>query len=263
VPHKIRALYAGFSGDGHIGRYNISHAFYHAFGRDDLHPIPANKQAQHISAQLAALEVAYEKDWMVWKASAFYTSGDEDLNDGQARGFDAIVPNQQFAGGGFLGSQALADRGLINNAFAGGGVNFLNRQPIPLTGTAVFLFGPNSLIPNMRPGLFEGQANFINPGILLFNAGMDAKLAPKLKSTVNVNWARFNRTEVLEAVLFQSRIHHAIGLDTGLGMQYRPLLNDNIVVIAGFGTLFPGRGFKDIYTGRTLFSSFVNLRMVF
>jgi hypothetical protein len=67
----------------------------------------------------------------------------------------------------------------------------------------------------------------------------------------------------LQALLFQTPIHHAIGLDTGVGAQYRPLLNDNITVTAGVGTLAPGRGFKDIYTGQTLFSAFVNLRVVF
>jgi hypothetical protein len=127
----------------------------------------------------------------------------------------------------------------------------------------VTLFAPNNLMPTMRAGLFEGQANFINPGITLFNAGFDAKITPKLRSSLNVNWAKFNRTEVLQALLFQSHIHHAIGLDTGVGLQYRPLLSDNIVITAGLGTLAPGRGFKDIYTGRTLFSGFINLRMVF
>src|SRR6185436_14471637 len=103
------------------------------------------------------------------------------------------------------------------------------------------------LLPAMRPGAFEGQANFVNPGILLFNAGFDAKVTPKLRTTLNVNWAKFNRTEVLQAVLFQSHIRHAIGLDTGIGAQYRPLLTENVVVTAGFGTLAPGGGFKDIY----------------
>ena len=263
LPHKIRAGYAGISGDGHIGRINVSHAFYHAFGRDSFHPIPAGKNPQHINAQLAAVEVAYEHDWMIWKASGFFTSGDGDLNDGRARGFDAIVPNQQFAGGGFLGNAALADRGLINNVFQGGGTNFLNRSPIPLTGTGLTLFGVNSLIPSMRAGLFEGQANFINPGILLVNAGMDAKVTPKLRTTLNVNYSRFMQTEVLEAVLFQAPIRHAIGVDAGFGAQYRPLLNDNIVVTGGFGMLIPGAGFKNIYTGRVLYSGFVNVRAVF
>src|ERR1700755_472843 len=102
---------------------------------------------------------------MVYKLSGFYTSGDRDLRDGQANGFDGIVPNQQFAGGGFLGNPALSDRGLLNNGFAGGVINFLNREAVPLSGTAVNLFAPNNLMPTMRAGLFEGQANFLNPGI--------------------------------------------------------------------------------------------------
>src|SRR5207302_9870910 len=79
LPHKIRAAYAGISGDGHIGRINITHSFYEAFGRDEFNPIVA--RAQHINAQLAALELSYEKDWMMWRASAFYTSGDHNLRD--------------------------------------------------------------------------------------------------------------------------------------------------------------------------------------
>jgi hypothetical protein len=261
LPHKIRAAYAGVSGDGHIGRINISHTFYEAFGRDDLNPITA--APLHINAQLAALELSYEKDWMTFKLSGFYASGSRNLNNGQGNGFDGIVPNQQFAGGGFLGNSALADRGLINNAFEGGGTNFLNREAIPLTGTGVLLFSPNNLMPTMRAGAFEGQANFVNPGITLFNAGFDAKITPKLKSTLNVNWAKFNCTEVLEELLFQGHIRHDIGLDSGIGLQYRPLLSDNIVMTAGFGVLAPGGGFKDIYSGRAMFSSFVNMRLVF
>jgi hypothetical protein len=261
--HKVRVGYAGITGDGHIGRINVSDAYYEAFGRDSFNPIPASRNAQHIEARMAALELAYEKDWMTWKISGFYASGDGNLNDGRATGFDGIVPNQQFAGGGFLGNPALADRGLLNNEFEGGGINFLNREAVPLSGTGVFLFGPNSLMPTMRAGLFEGQANFVNPGILLYNAGFDAKITPKLKSSLNVNWARFDRTEVLQAVLFQGRIRNDIGLDSGLGLQYRPLLSENIVVTAGFGALAPGAGFGDIYSRRTLFSAFLNLRLVF
>ena len=261
LPHKIRAAYAGVSGDGHIGRINVSHAFYQAFGRDERSPITG--RPEHINAQLAAGEASYEKDWMTFRVSAFFTSGERNFNGGQATGFDGIVPNQQFAGGGFLGNPALADRGLINNEFEGGGVNFLNREAVPLTGTELTLFGPNNLIPAMRAGAFEGQANFVNPGILLYNAGFDAKITPKLRAALNVNYARFDRTEVLEALLFQAHIRHGIGLDSGIGVQYRPLLSENIVITAGFGTLVPGDGFRDIYTGKVLFSGFVNLRLVF
>ena len=95
------------------------------------------------------------------------------------------------------------------------------------------------------------------------NAGFDAKITPKLRGTINTNYARFMRTEVLETLLFQSGIRHGIGIDTGIGAQYRPKLNDNIVVNSGFGILVPQAGFKNIYNGRTMFSSFVNVRLVF
>ncbi len=261
LPHKVRAGYVGISGDGHIKRYNISHSFYQALGRDDFNPIAG--RAQHINAQMAAPEVAYEADWKIWKASVFFASGDGRIEDGEARGFDAIVPNQQFAGGGFLGNPALADRGLINNAFEGGGINFINRQAFPLTGTSVFLFGPNSLLPSLRPGPFQGQANFVNPGIFVFNVGMDAKITPKLRSTVNINYLRFHRTAVLEGILFQSGIRHSIGIDGGVGLQYRPKLNENIVITGGFGWLFPQPGFKNIYTVQQLYSGFILARFLF
>ena len=154
---------------------------------------------------------------MELKASVFYTSGDKNLNDGHANGFDGIVPNQQFAGGGFLGNPVAGrSRPAQQRVRRRAARNFLNREPIPLTGTGLTLFGPNSLMPTMRAGLFEGQANFINPGILLFNAGVQRQESrPNSARTVNMNWAKFNRTEVLEALLFQSHIRHAIGLDTG------------------------------------------------
>jgi len=71
------------------------------------------------------------------------------------------------------------------------------------------------------------------------------------------------RTEVLEAVLFQPGIRKGIGVDAGVGVQYRPRLNDNIVFTGGVGALFPQDGFKNIYNGRTLYSGFVNARVVY
>jgi hypothetical protein len=262
-PHKVRAGYAGFAGDGRIGRYNVSHALYYAFGRDDFNPIPARNNAQHIGALMGALELAYEVDWRKYRVSYFYASGDRDINDGRATGFDAIVDNPQFGGGGFLGNPALADRGLLNPLFEGGGTNLLNRQTIPLTAVGVALFSFNSLLPSLRSNKLQGQANFINPGIMLFNGGLDAKLTPKLKAQLNVNYLRFDRTEVLQAILFQSGIKHSIGVDAGVGLQYRPFLSENIVLTGGFGVLVPGAGFKQIYTSQSLLSAFINTRFFF
>ena len=212
---------------------------------------------------MGALELDYEVDWRRYRVSFFYASGDDDINDGVAGGFDAIVDNPQFAGGGFLGNPALADRGLLNPLFEGGGTNLLNRQTIPLTAAGVALFSFNSLLPSLRSNKFQGQANFLNPGVMIFNAGTDAKLTPKLKAQINVNYLRFDRTEVLEAILFQSGIKKSIGVDAGFGFQYRPFLNDNIVITGGFGVLKPGAGLRRIYPDVTLFSGFLNTRFLF
>jgi hypothetical protein len=261
LPHKVRAGYIGTAGEGHIGRYNMTHALYYAFGRDDRNPIVA--RPQNIRAYMAALELSYEVDWRIYKLSFFHASGDGDLSDGKATGFDSIVDNPQFAGGGFLGNAALADRGLINPLFEGGGVNLLNRQTIPLTAAGVALFSFNSLLPSLRSNKLQGQASFVNPGITLVNAGVDAKLTPKLRSTFNVNYLRFDRTEVLEAVLFQSGIKHSIGVDVAAGLQYRPFLNDNFVITGGFGVLLPGAGLAQIYPDKTLYSGFLLTRFLF
>jgi hypothetical protein len=38
-PHEVDAFYLGWTGDGHINRFNISHAFYWALGYDMLNPL--------------------------------------------------------------------------------------------------------------------------------------------------------------------------------------------------------------------------------
>src|SRR5581483_7477624 len=60
-PHNIRAHYIGWTGNGHIKRLNISHAFYQALGHDDLSPIAGRRT--DINAQMGALELSVDKDW--------------------------------------------------------------------------------------------------------------------------------------------------------------------------------------------------------
>jgi len=239
-PHDLRVGYLGWTGNGHIGRLNISHAFYQAVGDDDLNPLAGRRL--NINAQMAAVELSVDKDWARFKGSFFWASGDSDPRDDNGRGFDAIVDFPVFAGGLF---------------------SLWNRQGIRLTGTGVALVNPNSLLPSLRPSKEQGQANFVNPGLFLFNGGADFELTPQLRSVINVNWLRFHHTQPLELLLFQAPIRENIGLDYNLGLQYRPPLTDNIVVTGGLAFLTPAGGFKDIYTGRTLFSFFSNVRVQF
>ena len=240
ISHGIRVGYFGWLGSGHIRRLNLTHAFYQAVGEDTFNPIAGRPVT--INAQLAAAELSYDHDWMRYRISAFYTSGDANPRDGRARGFDSVLDLPNFAGGIF---------------------SFWDREGIRLTGSGVLLTSPGSLIPNLRSSKDEGQSEFINPGIFLANAGGDFNITPKLKAFANVNFLRFQRTEPLEFLLFQSPIRHTIGTDAGIGVEYRPPLSENIVITGGASALQPGQGFKDIYTTRTLFSLFASAKFTF
>ncbi len=172
ILHGIRVGYFGWLGSGHIGRINLTHAFYQAFGEDTFNPIAGRPVT--VNAQMAAVELSYDRDWIRYRVSTFYTSGDANPRDGRARGFDSIVELPNFAGGLF---------------------SFWNREGIRLTGSGVLLTSPGSLIPALRASKEEGQASFVNPGIFLANAGADFDLTPKLKGFANVNFLRFQRTE--------------------------------------------------------------------
>jgi len=240
ILHGIRVGYFGWLGSGHIHRLNITHAFYQAIGKDSFNGIAGRRVI--VNAQMAAAELSYDHDWIRYRVSTFYTSGDDNPRDGRARGFDSIVDLPNFAGGLF---------------------SFWNREPIRLLGSGILLTTPGSLIPSLRSSKEEAQANFVNPGIFLANAGIDFDITPKLKGFANFNYLRFQRTEALEFLLFQSPIRHSIGEDFGVGFEYRPPLTENIVLTGGASVLQPGQGFKDIYTSRTLFSLFGIVKFTF
>ncbi|MFO0870093.1 MAG: hypothetical protein U0935_14275 [Pirellulales bacterium] len=243
APHEVNAHYLGWAGDGHIGRVNVSHALYGVIGADELSPIAG--QEVKIAAWMAALELSYDRDWMRFRSSYFYASGDADPNDDEATGFDTIFDNPNFAGGGF---------------------SFWQRQPIGLFG--VNLKQRNSLVPDLRSSKFQGQSNFVNPGLHLLNFGLDADITPRFRLINNVNFLWFDQTEVLETLTFQADIATFIGADLSSGFEYRPLLNNHIVLDGGVAVLIPGAGFNDLYAefrGDTsaLAQIFANLALVY
>jgi Carboxypeptidase regulatory-like domain len=224
-PHSIKVGYLGIAGDGHIRRLNLSHAYYYAFGRDDRNPIAG--RSTRIKSHMAAVEASIDKDYLRFRGSFFFAQGDQNPTDAKATGFDAIFDDPNFIGGQF---------------------SFWNRNGIRLTQTGVGLVQPNSILPSLRSSKTQGQANFVNPGIFIYNAGLDVEVTQRLKAIFNVNYLRFHRTESLEYILFQNRIRKDIGFDYSVGIAYRPLLINNITFTFGAALLQTGRGFRDIFT---------------
>jgi hypothetical protein len=226
--HSLEAFYFGWTGDGHIGRLNISHAFYEVVGEDNFNGIAQRRVT--INAQMAALELSIDKDWLRFKLSGFLASGDSDPRDSTATGFDTILDRPFFIGGPF---------------------SFYVHQGFNLAGTSVNFKQRESLVPDFRSSKTEGQSNFVNPGALILGYGTDADIMPKLKAFLNVNYIWTMTTEVTKQVLMTNHASNEIGWDCSLGMQWRPLLTDNFIVSAGIGFLVPGAGYKDIYRTNT------------
>jgi hypothetical protein len=230
--HDIKAFYLGWAGDGHFGRLNVNHAFYQVLGRDTFNSLAG--RPININAQMAALELSYDNDWMRFRTSGFFASGDANPNDRVGRGFDTILDLPFFAGGPF---------------------SYWNGRRIRLLG--VNLTNRFSIVPNLRPAKAEGQANFVNPGLLLFNLGYDAELTPKTKLVLNANYLRFVDPTSVAIFVNQGAIGRDIGIDYGVGLLYRPYLNNNAQFTLSLNALTPLSAFRNLYeSSRTQFAVF-------
>lgn len=249
TPHEVEAFYLGWASFGHVGRVNVDSALYAVFGEDSLNPIAGpdptfgDDDGVDIQAFMAALELSYDRNWYRPKVALLWASGDDDPTDRDAEGFDAIFDNPQLAGGGF---------------------SFWNRLGIRLTGTGVGLVQRGSLLPSLKSSKEEGQPNFVNPGLRLASLGVDLELAPKLKAVATLNYLRFDATEPLELILFQSPIDAEIGWDLSAGGKWRPFLNQNVILVGGAAVFLPGDGFEDLYQDDSaLFAGFTSLILTF
>jgi hypothetical protein len=244
--NAIRSHYIGITGDGHFGRLNVEHAFYEVLGRDKFNAIAngalLTNQWRNINAQMAALELSLDRDYLRYRVSAFWSSGASRPGSKVERGFDSIQDSPNFAGGFF---------------------SFWVREGYRLLGTGVGLTQGESLIPDLRSSKTEGQSNFVNPGVFIYNAATDIKITPRWKGVVNLNFIRFDHTEALQLELFEHAIHKGVGADSGIGIVYRPALSENITISAVFNAFFPFQGFRDILSGSTLYSGAINVRFRF
>jgi hypothetical protein len=227
--HDVKAYYLGWTGDGHIGRLNITHAFYEVLGRDDFNQLAG--RSVDINAQMAALELSIDRDWFRVKLSGFYSSGDGNPTDGRATGFDSIQENPLFIGGPF---------------------SWYVHEGFNLAGTAVNFKERNSLVPDLRTSKTEGQSNFVNPGVMIAGLGTDIDVTPKLKAFANVNYIWLAETKSIEYALQTNRVRDDLGLDASLGFKFRPFLTDNVIFSAGAGFFFPGGAYRDIYRRNTV-----------
>lgn len=241
VPHEIDAYYLGWSGLGKVDIWNVDHAFYYVTGKDSRSPIagsdplgggvgndgvtPGSAEVD-INGYMGFVEISRDYDWLRPRAAIFFASGDDDLYDRDANGFDAIFSNVNALGGGF---------------------SFWNRQGIRLPGTGVALTQRGSLLADLTSSKDEGQPEFVNPGVQIASVGLDVDVTPRIKAIFTTNYIRLAKTEVVEGLIFQDDVDKEMGLDVSLGIRYRPFFSNNVTVLGGAAMFAPGSGWEDIY----------------
>jgi len=223
------AFYLGYNADGRIGRINLTGSAYFAFG-EDRNSFFTDRKAK-IRASFAALEASYDKDWMRFRLSAAYASGDSDPYDNTEGGFDAVFENPVFAG---------AD------------TSYWIRQTIPFAGggRVISVNGRNGILNSLRSSKEQGQSNFNNPGLKLIGAGVDFDLTPELRVSGNANHLWFENTSSLQALRNEGSIPKSIGWDLSAAAVWRPKATQNIVFRLSAATLLSGKGFDDLFTSR-------------
>lgn len=229
---KYNATYFGYNGDGHFGAYNLSLSTYFLRGREEngvFVDFPID-----IEAFFYAAELSRDVDWMRFRFTVVYASGDKDPFDNKAQGYDAIFENPLIAG---------AD------------TSYWIRQPVAnIGGGGVSLSGRNGLLNSLRSSKEQGQSNFTNPGIKLIGIGTDLDILPELRVSVNVNRLWFDDTSVLSVTRNQANIDSDIGWDISVAVIYRPLMSQNIVLRMSAALLDPGQGFADLFGDENRYS---------
>jgi len=219
--------YLGYGVDGRLGRLNLTAFGYAALGEDRDNVFPGRPADSR--AFFGAAELSYDRNWMRFRLSGLYASGDDDAFDDTEKGFSAIFENPVFAG---------AD------------TSYWIRQPVPFIGggRAISINGRNGILNDLRSSKEQGQSNFINPGTILVGAGADFDLTPTLRVSTNANHLWFENTAVLQTLRSEGSIPKDIGWDLSAAATWRPKANQNIVLRLSGAVLVPGDGFNDLFT---------------
>ncbi len=231
-------VYLGYSADGRIGRINLTASFYAALG-EDRNSFFTSKPAQ-IRAGFGAVELSYDVDWLRFRLSGLYATGDGDPYNDTEGGFDAIFENPIFGG---------AD------------TSYWIRQTIPFAGggRVISINGRNGILNSLRSSKEEGQSNFNNPGTVFVGVGADLDLTPEFRVSANANHLWFENTSSLQALRMEGSIPKDIGFDLSVATIWRPKATQNIVGRLSGAVLLPGKGFKDLFDNKQKNDAYVSI----
>lgn len=224
VGGELDAYYVGFTTNGRIGRVNVNSAVYYVFGETAKNT--PTKKNQDISAGMVFGQVAYPVSFVTPRVAVAWATGDRNPNGHTANGFDSVFDNVNFGGGQF---------------------SYLFGEKIQLGNTTVFR--GNSIFPSLRGG--NAVPQFVNPGVIALNPGVDLQLTAKTFFEADFNYALFDNTASLEALTKHRPFSAYVGSELNAGIAYQPFLNQQVIVFFGSAVFVPGQGIKDLFGTRT------------
>jgi hypothetical protein len=231
---ELDVAYVGAAHYGMIGPFATTSAFYYAFGEDEnaiFNPL----SDQDISAFHFVADVGYPIGRFTPHVGVFYTSGDDDPNDGDAEGFDSIYDTI-----GVWGDNGI----IIDDRINLGSLTVLRN---------------NSAVPSLRD--FDESANFINPGVLAFNLGLVANWTEKFATDMNLTYFQWDETAVLEAAL-KTEVDDQVVWEANISSTYK--LDENLSLTAAAAVLFPDEDMEVIYGDNdNLYNLFLSARYSF
>jgi len=215
----LNVNYLGAAVQGVAGRFDLSAGAYWAFGQDQnafLTGAPEN-----INSGMGFIKLDYPINFWKPHVALLVCTGQSQVNaNNQASGWDSINDATNFFGGQF-------------SFFEGNNIvgNFVNPKG---QNKAVFLSRANSVIPSIRNG--NQTSNFVNPGLVAFNAGVDVQLHPKVTLFTNYNAFSFQQNPGTFAVIdpaLPGEMGQNICTEASFGFFIRPGLADDFEINTG------------------------------
>ena len=84
----------------------------------------------------------------------------------------------------------------------------------------------------------------------MVGVGGDFDILPELRLIFNASTLHFDATATLRVLRNMDRVDRHIGEDVSIGLIYRPLFIQNIVLRLSGAVLFPGDGFDQLFDDR-------------
>jgi hypothetical protein len=234
----LDAVWVGFAANGHVGPFNVNGAAYYVFG-DTAKNTPSGR-SQDISAGMVFAQVTYPISFLNPRLAVLYATGDHDPNDDDATGFDSAFDTVNFGGGQF---------------------SFLFGEKVPFGAAGAQLFRGNSVFPSLRAA--NATSQFVNPGVLVVNPGIDIQLTAITIFEANYNYVRFDNTSSLERIAGKSVAAEA-GHEFNAGLTYRPFANEQVILFGGGAVFLPSQGIEDFFgTSKAAYKALLRLVLTF